>query len=721
MYKTLDMDLITLSKMVDRPISDEENSLRIINIIVVATNVVFIYIHYHLKIKVLQLDHKLSIYENIFTSGYYKFCLLEMLICGLFYPPYMNNVLSGTIMDLYYVYNMNALVSFFVMLKCYIILRVYSYFSRWTSAEAISVCNKYNVRSGVHFAVKAELKKRTYTMLSIMMLVSLVILSFAMRTFEYGVKDPSNSRSLKGDNDLQSLINCVWLVIVTMTTVGYGDLFPKSHLGRFIGVVACIIGMLIVSLIVVSLAVIAEFTSEEKKAYSLLKKLQADNNASNKAIKVIVGILKLRKLVYKSQPNKKSILYSNSNNNNSNNYNSNNNHMTQKNVGATNNLSERFILLTNLKKEISIFKNDYKIANSYSLPLDEMLKKLESKLKNDIRQLTQNIKKLSIVENELDKISKKQNFVREKIEVIHQRQDKIGKYIAKLNNDNFKKLIIKKYKENIYSVATQDEAQTNDYNQIEKPASESKMFAIAENEERPNIDKNQSKQDEINNESKIKEYDDKVNNKNFMFEAKCDDCINDTVDVQNSSNQVSHKNQIKISPNEGFQNDVIKAEEILQENTSHVEKIDNNEALVDNMLIKENEYCKNISSEKINTLTESQAKDINDVFINNLISFPKDAEEKKIRESKMKFDNEIIMSTNEFEKSNKKYNEIDCLIKMDNLNQMIRSNNVSSVSSSSVKKQEKDENIVYNNIVEHEAELNVENNNNKFAIDKFFY
>jgi len=255
-----------------------------------------------------------------------------------------------------------------------------------------------------------------------MMLVSMTVLSFAMRVFEYGVKDPSNTTSLKGDgNDLQSLLNCFWLIIVTMTTVGYGDYFPKSHLGRFIGVVACIIGMLIVSLIVVSLAVISEFTSEEKKAYSLLKKLQADDNAYNKAIKVIIGVLKLRKLVVRSKQQSK----------------------------KTNFLKESFILLTTLKKEISSFKNDYKIANSYSLPIDEMLKKLESKIKGDIKQLTENIKKLSSVEGELDKISKQQDDIRSKIEMIMMRQDKIAKYIVKVNNDNYKRFVVEKFKEEV--------------------------------------------------------------------------------------------------------------------------------------------------------------------------------------------------------------------------------------------------------------------------------
>ena len=51
-----------------------------------------------------------------------------------------------------------------------------------------------------------------------------------------------------------------------MTTVGFGEGYPSTHLGRFIGVIACIIGMLLVSLMVVSLTLSSEFTQEESKA-----------------------------------------------------------------------------------------------------------------------------------------------------------------------------------------------------------------------------------------------------------------------------------------------------------------------------------------------------------------------------------------------------------------------------------------------------------------------
>ena len=58
-----------------------------------------------------------------------------------------------------------------------------------------------------------------------------------------------------------------------MTTVGYGDLFPKTNIGRIVGIVIAFWGVFIVSLFVVSLSTMLEFDSGEQKAFLLNERL----------------------------------------------------------------------------------------------------------------------------------------------------------------------------------------------------------------------------------------------------------------------------------------------------------------------------------------------------------------------------------------------------------------------------------------------------------------
>jgi len=45
--------------------------------------------------------------------------------------------------------------------------------------------------------------------------------------------------------------NCLIGVFMTMTTVGYGDIFPGSELGRFLLILACIMGIFLISMVLI--------------------------------------------------------------------------------------------------------------------------------------------------------------------------------------------------------------------------------------------------------------------------------------------------------------------------------------------------------------------------------------------------------------------------------------------------------------------------------------
>ncbi len=49
--------------------------------------------------------------------------------------------------------------------------------------------------------------------------------------------------SLESDHDISTWPDAIWYSFVTMTTVGYGDIFPKTGMGRTLGVVIMILGV----------------------------------------------------------------------------------------------------------------------------------------------------------------------------------------------------------------------------------------------------------------------------------------------------------------------------------------------------------------------------------------------------------------------------------------------------------------------------------------------
>ena len=50
---------------------------------------------------------------------------------------------------------------------------------------------------------------------------------------------------------MDSYFNSIYCVVITMTTVGYGDLVPGTFMGRFIAMVSCVWGTFLMALCIV--------------------------------------------------------------------------------------------------------------------------------------------------------------------------------------------------------------------------------------------------------------------------------------------------------------------------------------------------------------------------------------------------------------------------------------------------------------------------------------
>jgi potassium intermediate/small conductance calcium-activated channel subfamily N protein 2 len=81
--------------------------------------------------------------------------------------------------------------------------------------------------------------------------------------------------------------NSCWNVIITLTTTGYGEFYPKTNFGRFIGLIICFWGTFIVSFFVFTVNNMLTFTSSEEKSYTLLQRLRFKEELKRYAVDVL--------------------------------------------------------------------------------------------------------------------------------------------------------------------------------------------------------------------------------------------------------------------------------------------------------------------------------------------------------------------------------------------------------------------------------------------------
>lgn len=81
-------------------------------------------------------------------------------------------------------------------------------------------------------------------------------------------------------------------MIITLTSVGYGDLYPKTRIGQLVGVFISLSGAVIISLLVISLHTVLQFTDSELKSYKMLVRLESKLQLKKDAVQVLSAAFK---------------------------------------------------------------------------------------------------------------------------------------------------------------------------------------------------------------------------------------------------------------------------------------------------------------------------------------------------------------------------------------------------------------------------------------------
>lgn len=114
-----------------------------------------------------------------------------------------------------------------------------------------------------------------------------IVFGFHLQMFESPLDDITG-------NNFKSLNNCIWNVIVTLTSVGYGDISPNSFFGRLVGVIVSFWGVFITSAMFVIVLAQLDFQPRQGQAFGFLLNLNMKKDLKQKAVNVLSNAFLLR-------------------------------------------------------------------------------------------------------------------------------------------------------------------------------------------------------------------------------------------------------------------------------------------------------------------------------------------------------------------------------------------------------------------------------------------
>lgn len=204
----------------------------------VATVVLLVYmnIYYAHQIILLRARNVLHVNDQLIHSRIFFIYLIEMVVCAYHVPPFLDFEISPSLDGTH-----NPMIpdeaSIGMFLRAYLIVRMLRDNSPLTSSGGLLLGALGDVDITSSFILKTLLEVQATRWLFGSLIAAALVSSYAVHVFER----TSNPQLAHFDD-------AIWFMVVTMTTVGYGDIYVFSTWGRFFTFVGAVIGVLITAL-----------------------------------------------------------------------------------------------------------------------------------------------------------------------------------------------------------------------------------------------------------------------------------------------------------------------------------------------------------------------------------------------------------------------------------------------------------------------------------------
>ena len=155
-------------------------------------------------------------------------------------------------------------------------IRHYERYHEYTDLDSKAICRSFGTPGGRMFAVKCELKFNEYRVIIFLSVISITVMAFILRIWELPYEDNILNSGTEGSrNNLQDYGSAIWLTVITMTTVGYGDIYPHTVGGQATAIFIAIWGTFIISLLIMITGQVFDFSPQENGAVLTIIKQRA--------------------------------------------------------------------------------------------------------------------------------------------------------------------------------------------------------------------------------------------------------------------------------------------------------------------------------------------------------------------------------------------------------------------------------------------------------------
>lgn len=176
-------------------------------------------------------------------------------------------------------YHSNDFLVLLQIFRVYLLCNVFITLNDFYNARADRVSKLISTKLDFFLSFKLTYRDKPVTCIIFLTFISCFSLAYMLRL----VESPVSKDLVFGDpnydkNNYDLFSNSLWNVLVIYTTVGYGEFFPKTTLGMCVCVITSLYGIILVSIIIMTMQNLSQFNKREYSSKDLIDRLKAKND-----------------------------------------------------------------------------------------------------------------------------------------------------------------------------------------------------------------------------------------------------------------------------------------------------------------------------------------------------------------------------------------------------------------------------------------------------------
>ena len=231
------------------------------------------------RLRQSEVDSFLNDQSTFRRSGLMGWYFLEMLVCIIHIPYGMDFDIVIEFRSIKAFYRGEMIVTMFIFIRLYHVVRVLRDWTLIRFKNAMFLSKLVHVEQDTAYALKVLLHENPVAFVIGGLLSTLILFGYLLRTYD------TTARPL---TEKFGLSQAYWISLLSLTTVGYGDDVPKSHLGRIMVVLLVYVGSILIPLQIAIVERLLQFNMQEERMIRVYRMEQRRHAFQKAAVTLVV-------------------------------------------------------------------------------------------------------------------------------------------------------------------------------------------------------------------------------------------------------------------------------------------------------------------------------------------------------------------------------------------------------------------------------------------------